>query len=331
LYQNFGNLEHKTDGKITVSTLQEAEFFAASKKFSEILYAVPIVFSKLNHASSIHSQVKFTILVDSFTALEQLEEFCKKNSSKIQKWNVVLKIDCGYHRVGVDPKNPTSFELAKKLHNSPFINFRGIYTHSGHSYKAQGSKEILEVAEEERKVASEFAIGLKNMGILCEIVAVGSTPACSLSTSWEGITEIHPGNYIFYDRFQASIGSCSLDDVSCSILTSVIGHYPERNTILIDAGSLALSKDTGPSLKNNEKQSWGVIRGSPHLKITSLSQECGIVESDGSKPLNFNDYPIGSHLQIIPNHACLAAACFPKYSIEKNGKLVGEWMTCPPR
>ena len=32
------------------------------------------------------------------------------------------------------------------------------------------------------------------------VVSCGSTPACSLSDNWEGITEIHAGNYCCYDR-----------------------------------------------------------------------------------------------------------------------------------
>jgi D-serine deaminase-like pyridoxal phosphate-dependent protein len=109
---------------------------------------------------------------------------------------------------------------------------------------------------------------LRDKGIQFETVAVGSTPSCSLQTSFEGITEIHPGNYIFYDRFQQSIGSCNMDDLACSVLTTVIAHYPERNTLMIDAGALGLSKDTGPT----DGKDWGLIRGYPQLKITSLSQ-----------------------------------------------------------
>jgi len=161
------------------------------------------------------------------------------------------------------------------------------------------------------------------MGINCESIGVGSTPALSQDISWKGCTEIHPGNYIFYDRFQATIGSCNFENVACSVLTTVIGHYPSRNQFVIDAGALALSKDTGPT----EGKDWGIIRNFPQLKIISISQEVGIVE--GKSVLNYVEFPIGRKLFIIPNHSCLTAALYPEYLILENQKIIEKWRTCP--
>lgn len=41
---------------------------------------------------------------------------------------------------------------------------------------------------------------LEAQSIPVQVVSCGSTPACSLSDNWEGITEIHAGNYCCYDR-----------------------------------------------------------------------------------------------------------------------------------
>ena len=51
---------------------------------------------------------------------------------------------------------------------------------------------------------------------------------------------------MFFDAFQAAIGSCTLDDAAFFVLASVIGSYPARGELLLDAGALALSKDEGP-------------------------------------------------------------------------------------
>jgi D-serine deaminase-like pyridoxal phosphate-dependent protein len=48
--------------------------------------------------------------------------------------------------------------------------------------------------------------------------------------------QIHPGNYCLYDRQQVASGSCTLDQVACYVITRVIGVYPLRNSLLIDAG-----------------------------------------------------------------------------------------------
>ena len=63
------------------------------------------------------------------------------------------------------------------------------------------------------------------------------------------------------DLMQEEIGSCSIDDISVRVMTRVIGRYPERSQIIIDAGWTALSKQ-GP-LNNG---SHAVFQGYPGLK-----------------------------------------------------------------
>ena len=46
---------------------------------------------------------------------------------------------------------------------------------------------------------------LRSAGIDCPTVALGSTPSCSQPPeSMKGITEFHPGNYIFYGMLYTS-------------------------------------------------------------------------------------------------------------------------------
>ena len=68
---------------------------------------------------------------------------------------------------------------------------------------------------------------------------VGSTPTAVLAGGFPGATEIRPGNFVFFDRFQADMGVCSLGDCSATVAATVIGRYEERNRILVDAGALA--------------------------------------------------------------------------------------------
>lgn len=38
------------------------------------------------------------------------------------------------------------------------------------------------------------------------------------------------------------IGSCTKQEIACTIATRIIGHYPERNELLIDCGFTARTK-----------------------------------------------------------------------------------------
>ena len=118
------------------------------------------------------------------------------------------------------------------------------------------------MAESERAVTSRFADALRADGTPCRVVAVGSTPACAERTGYDaplrGCTEIHPGNYVFFDREQADIGACTADDVACSVACAVISQHRGRKQIMIDAGGIALSKDTARFPNERSPSRWGV-------------------------------------------------------------------------
>ncbi len=306
--------------KVTVSTLAEANFYSQSG-FQDITYAFPITNDKFEEAARLTRQIEaFNILVDQAETIDALQEYGEQFQITFR---VYLKIDVGNHRAGVDPLADESLQLAKKLAENSQTDFIGILTHAGQSYHCKSVNGIKEVAETERKLMVSFAERLRSTGVLCPEVSIGSTPTCIHADNWEGITEIRPGNYIFFDKFQSDIGSCSLDMCSATILTRVIGHYPKQNRMLIDAGALALSKDQGATHLNKKVQ-YGHIIDHPELSITSLSQEHGFVESDGTIP--FQKFPLGSLLKIIPNHSCLSAALFPVYHIVDDNQIIDRWV-----
>ena len=312
-------------GGITVSTLAEARVFAESG-FRDITYAVPIAPSKIEEAETLARNIdRLGVLLDHEQVLNELEACAKARDTT---FSIFLKIDCGYHRAGVDPNKEESIKLALRLDSSPFVIFLGILTHAGHSYECDGPDAIRVVAEQERSEMVKFASRLEQVNVVVQEVSVGSTPTMSLTESLAGVTEARPGNYAFYDRFQASIGSCTLEDVAFSILVSVSSHYPDTNKMLIDAGALAFSTDAGPT-HLDPNCGFGAVfsddgaRQFPKLRLESLSQEHGKVSSD--EPIDFEACPIGSKLRVIPNHSCLAAALYETYYVVRNDEIVDEW------
>jgi D-serine deaminase-like pyridoxal phosphate-dependent protein len=188
--------------------------------------------------------------------------------------------------------------------------------------------EILGVAEQERRVVVEFAETLRQAGVEVPEVSVGSTPTISVAENLEGVTEARPGNYVFYDRLQAAIGSCRPVELAFTILVSVIGRYPKRNQFLIDAGALSFSKDPGPThidpqCGHGAFYSIGGEKELSDLRLFSVSQEVGKVT--GTHPLDFDELAIGTRLRVIPNHSCLAAALHDRYYVVRKGKVVDEW------
>lgn len=313
-----GRMQHGgTTGPITVSTLAEAELFAEDG-FRDITYAVPIAPAreKLDRAASIAARIeRLSVLIDSDAALRALEEFDFT-------FDVFLKVDCGYHRAGVDPDSPDSVRLALALARSERVRFQGLLTHAGHSYNARDAAEIRRIAGEESAVLTRFRALLASEGLGDAKRSVGSTPTASIVERFDECDEVRPGNYVFYDAFQATIGSCALEDCAVSVLTTVIGSYPERHAVIVDAGALALSKDVGPD-QIDPHFGYGIVcdldlRPVPAARILALSQEHGKVAVQ-------THLPVGTRLRIIPNHSCLAAAMFDRYHVVERGRVVDAW------
>ncbi|MEO8034344.1 MAG: alanine racemase, partial [Acidobacteriota bacterium] len=239
-----GRMQHGgKPGPITVSTLAEAEFFA-DDGFRDITYAVPIAPGKLERVARLAARIdRLNILIDSELALRAVEAH---HAAFATVFDAFLKIDCGYHRAGVDPASPDSVRLAWALARSEAVHLQGLLTHAGHSYHARSIDEVRRVAAEEASVLTRFRALLEDKGLGSLTRSIGSTPTLSVVPSFSDTDEVRPGNYVFYDGFQATLGSCGLDDCAVSVLTTVVGSYPERDSMIVDAGALALSKDTGP-------------------------------------------------------------------------------------
>ena len=54
------------------------------------------------------------------------------------------------------------------------------------------------------------------------VVSVGSTPTITTVDHLEGIDEARPGNYIFFDAFMATAGTCSFEDRALTVLAAVV-------------------------------------------------------------------------------------------------------------
>jgi D-serine deaminase-like pyridoxal phosphate-dependent protein len=309
-------------GPITVSTLAEAEFFAGGG-FTDMTYAVPIAPAKLGRAARLSTRTKtVNILLDSRDALQAVEAFQRANSIK---FDVFLKIDCGYHRAGIDPDSPETLAFALECAKSPSIRFRGLLAHAGHSYNAKNVDEIRAVAKEETAGLTRLQRKLRELGVDDVMRSIGSTPTASVVYQFADCEEVRPGNYVFYDAFQAEIGSCAPRDVAVSVLATVVGCYPERDQLIIDAGALALSKDLGP---NHVDPGFGYglvcdvgLRPLP-LKLTSVSQEHGKI---ATAPGDAARYPVGTRLRIVPNHSCLTAAMFEIYHVVNETGIIDQW------
>jgi D-serine deaminase-like pyridoxal phosphate-dependent protein len=234
--------------------------------------------------------------------------------------DVLIELDSGERRAGLIAGTEAVVILGRALHALPGTRLAGVLTHAGNSYQCRNLEALRQVAEEERLAAVTAAGQLRAAGLPCPTVSVGSTPTATHGQNFEGLTEMRCGVYMFGDVFQAEIGSHALTDIAVSVLATVIGHRPELNAALIDAGALALSKDrsTGaPGLP--EDAGFGLltdILGRARIagvKVGHVYQEHGMLVSDG--PFPFDLLPVGARVRVLPNHVCMTAAMHDAYRV----------------
>ena len=77
-----------------------------------------------------------------------------------------------------------------------------------------------------------FAELLEANGIGGVLRSIGSTPTVSALENFGGVDEIRPGNYVFFDAFQAAIGSCTPRPINERKLSArmITGMFSVANT-----------------------------------------------------------------------------------------------------
>ena len=153
-----------------------------------------------------------------------------------------------------------------------------------------------------------LAGGARRAGITIEEISVGSTATAMLSVAEPDLTEIRPGNYVYYDRSQVAIGSASLDDCALTVMATVVSK-PARDRIILDCGSKTLTSDVGRGMVR--PKGYGEIvagldvlnKPDDSLLITRLSEEHGVVEVQrGGTTLE-----PGDRVRVLPNHSCVVS------------------------
>jgi len=190
---------------ITVSSLDMATYFA-DNGWLDITVAFIVNLLEIDKINKLAGEIKLSLLVDS-------EEIVSALNSKLQHpAGMWIKIDTGYHRTGILWDDFEAIRsLAQKIKDSSELDFRGLLTHAGHSYKASSVEEIQAIHDETVIRLSAVKDYLETSGIEACQISVGDTPTCSVADDFDGVDEIRPGNFVFYDLMQEKLGSCTED------------------------------------------------------------------------------------------------------------------------
>lgn len=302
-------------GPACVSTLAEARAFAASG-VTDIIYAVGIAEAKLPEVLALRSQgIDLAILIDT---VEQADFVAAASRAANASIPALIEIDSDGHRAGVRPAD-AQLLVAIGTALADGAELRGVLTHAGGSYSARGDDALRRYAELERRAVVNAAAILRDAGLPCPVVSVGSSPTAHFATDLTGVTEVRAGVFSVFDLVMAGIGVCGIDDIALSVLATVIGHQRHKGWILVDAGWMALSRDRGTAGQPVD-QGYGLVcdlAGAPYgdLIVVDANQEHGIMALRAGATGILPDLRMGDRVRILPNHACATGAQHGAYHV----------------
>lgn len=289
---------------ITVSSVRMAEYFA-NHGWMDITLAFPVNILEIENIKRLAANIKFNVLVENKESAQVLAE------KTVSTTGVYLNIDTGYNRSGNLPSRTGIIDsILKTLSANNKLQFKGFINHTGNTYQAKSTNEIFsrhfDALLKLKSLKQRYKKDFPNIQI-----SMGDTPSCSIATNFNGVDEIRPGNFVFYDLMQQSLGVCDFDEIAVKMVCPVVSKHVSRNEVVLYCGAVHLSKDSITNI--NGKKMFGRIVISydgkkellePLNYVSKLSQEHGTIKVVQKE---FKKFKIGDLVEIIPVHSCLAA------------------------
>jgi D-serine deaminase-like pyridoxal phosphate-dependent protein len=287
---------------ICCAKLGEAEVFAEAG-IDDIRVPYPLNPVNASRVLTLLDRTRFSFIVDHADVARGWSDVMREAGSDV---DVLVKVDVGLHRCGIDPGAQGAADFVARVAAMPGLRFRGLLSHAGHAYGAASTEQAAAIARAEAATLTDLAARVRALGVPVEEISVGATPTARFSAREEGVTELRPGNYIYYDRMQVALGAATWDDCALSVLARVVTtHAPDR--LILDCGSKTLTSDLARGPGNTS--GYGAIMAAldstepdDSLAIERLSEEHAVVRT--SRPSHLEP---GDLVRIIPNHSCVVS------------------------
>lgn len=277
---------------MTVAKLDEATALVDAG-IRDLLVAYELVASpKLERAMALAARADLIFAVDSVDGARALSGAATAAGLRLRVW---IEVESGLRRCGVMPAD--AGPLAAAMADLGGLHLDGVFTHAGNAYAAPDRATIERIAVGEAAAVRDAAAAIRAHGSDVRVLSVGSTPTVELVAREPGITEIRPGNYVFYDAMQVALGTTGIDNTALTISATVVSR-PAPDRVVIDAGAKSFGLDKGAHSSDFIKDYGRLVEGGEG-SLARLSEEHGMLAVDPSSPLR-----VGDRVRVLPNHAC---------------------------
>ena len=133
---------------ITVATVGEAEVFA-NHGIPNIRIAYPLPISTADRIIALISKTQLSIIVDNATVAKHWSDLMVQAKCLL---DVLVKVDVGFHRCGINPRHPDAARFISEVDNLPGLRLRGLLSHAGQAYDASTYQDIKNTARQEAQI-----------------------------------------------------------------------------------------------------------------------------------------------------------------------------------
>jgi D-serine deaminase-like pyridoxal phosphate-dependent protein len=286
---------------ICCAKIGEAEVFAYAG-IEDIRIPYPVNPANASRLLALMERASISIVVDHSAVARGWADAMRTAGRTL---DVLVKVDVGFHRCGIDPAGEQAIDFIRSVASLPGLRLRGLLSHAGHGYAARSEQELEAIAAREASTLEELTRRAGASGVAIEEQSVGATPTFRYSLRHPTLTELRPGNYVYYDRTQLGLAAASLTDCALTVLATVVSK-PAADRLVLDCGSKTLTTDVARAFE--PVSGYGAVFTTDRsaldasLVIERLSEEHATVRILGGTTLE-----PGDRVHVLPNHSCVVS------------------------
>jgi D-serine deaminase-like pyridoxal phosphate-dependent protein len=293
--------------KFKCATIAEAEMAAQCGAVDVLLAYQPVGpnVQRLTQLIRSFPATKLSAIADDAASIRALAEALSEAHQTIE---LLLDIDCGQHRTGLQP-GTKAIEMYRLIAGLPGLKPVGLHAYDGHIHDsdlAVRTKHCEEAFSPVRRLRQE----LVDAGLPVPRVVAGGTLTFPIHAR-RGDVECSPGTCVLWD---ASYGSRFTDLEflpAAAVLTRVVSK-PGPNRLCLDLGHKSIASE----MPHPRVQFLNL----PDAKAIAHSEEHLIVET-----AHANEFAVGDCLYGVPWHICPTVALYSEAVAVENGKATGRW------
>ncbi len=287
---------------ICCAKVGEAEVMAAAG-VTNIRLPYPVNPSNASRILALMDRAAVSIIVDHIDVAAGWSDAMQAAARTL---DVLIKVDVGFHRCGIDPAKD-ALDFIQRIATKKGLRLRGLLSHAGQAYHATSEQELAAIAAAEATTLAGLQEQASRSGIELNEISVGATPTLRFSAGQPGVTELRPGNYVYFDRTQVALGAASLEECALTVLATVVTKHEGR--IILDCGSKTLTNDGARGIA--KAAGFGAVlvghgesprRVDDSLLVERLSEEHATVTLAGPTALK-----PGDRVRVVPNHSCVVS------------------------